>query len=341
MKNDKKKFIYGETKLISLKLSFTWTLLVVFAMSVSRVDAVYYRSRVRGSRDTVVSPGVGVGGSAIDRSKIQTTGNPNVIGQICYDDKGNVIVRWPLLVNGFGVFFDQDSLAPGQYENESEFLKAYMGKCEARGKEPEDRRRLGGGKSERDRVFRASGKKVWAAHLKVLQASRATEKKFLTGLPLVSLFGIKIGKPIDVALYEKSGAGDCYVFKPTKQFRRFDSYSLKVTPKSHLVYQITAKADRFADSEGWDEEWNHVRQVLMKKFQKLAVKEADDQDGYKLLFPCAGVGNGVEREIIVHRSEESVYITAVDLRLAKQAKEEQASIDAKSLVPSINDLDAL
>ena len=339
MKNDKKKFIYGETKLI--RLTFTWTLLVVSVMSVSRVDAVYYRGRVRGPRDAVVSPGIGVRGSVIDRTKIQTTGNANVVGQICYDDKGNVIVRWPSHVNGLGIGFGQDSLAPGQYENESEFLKAYMEKCEARGKEPEDRRRLGGGKSERDRVSRASGRKVWAAHLKVLQTSRAAEKKFLAGLPLVSLFGIKIGKPIDVALYEKSGAGDCYVFKPTKQFRRFDSYSLKVTPKSHLVYQITAKADRFADSEGWDEEWNHVRQVLMKKFQKLAVNEADDQDCYKLLFPCAGVGNGVEREIIVHRSEESVYITAVDLRLAKQAKEEQTSIDAKDLVPSVNDGDAL
>ena len=58
----------------------------------------------------------------------------------------------------------------------------------------------------------------------------------------MSLFGIKIGKPVDVALYEKSGTVNCYVFKPTKHFRRFDSYSLKVAPKSHLVYQITAKA---------------------------------------------------------------------------------------------------
>lgn len=337
MKNNVVNLINGRTKLIRLRQVFTWTLLAVSVLSVSRVDAFYYtthRSRVNGPRN----PSSGIGTGTSDRSKILATGNTSVVGQLCQDEVGNVIVQWPARINSGGVHFDEDSLAIGQFKNEVEFLKVYVEKCQVRDDKPDGKRVLGAD-YERKRVYMASGKKMWATHLKVLQATRAAEKKFLQGLPLESLFGIKIGKPVDLALYEKTETENCYVFKPARQFRKFDSYSFRVTPKTHVVYQIRAKSDAFASSEGLDEEWNYVKQVFMKKFQKKAVKELPDHNGYLLLFP--GAGAGVEREIVIRRAGDAASIMAVDLKLAKLAEEERTSTDAKSLVPSGNDVDAL
>ena len=340
MKNGEAKLINGNTKLIRLRQVFTWALLIVSVLSVSRVEAAFYytthRSRVNGPRSTSSSVGIGTGTS--DRSKILATGNTRVVGQLCQDEAGNVIVQWPTWVNGGGIIFDEDSLAIHKYKSEAEFLKVYVEKCQERDDKPDGKRVLGAD-YERKRVYMASGKKMWAAHLKVLQATRAAEKKFLQGLPLESLFGIKIGKPVDLALYEKTEIENCYVFKPARQFRKFDTYSFRVTPKSHVVYQIRAKSDAFAVPEGLDEEWNYVRQVFMKKFLKKAVKELPDHNGYLLLFP--GAGTGVEREIVIRRSGDTASIMAVDLKLAKQAEDERTSIDAKRLVPSGNDVDAL
>ena len=334
MKNGEAKLINGSMKLIRLRQVFTWTLLIVSALSVSRVEAFYYtthRSRVNGPRSTSSSVAFGTGTS--DRSRIQPIGNANVVGQLCQDESGNVIVRWPIWRT-----FLEETLPIGQFKSEADFLKVYAEKCQERDDKPDGKRVLGAD-YERKRVYMASGKKMWAAHLKVLQVTRAAEKKFLQGLPLESLFGIKIGKPVDLALYEKTDTENCYVFKPARQFRKFDSYSFRVTPKTHVVYQIRAKSDAFAATEGLDEEWNYVKQVFMKKFQKKAVKELPDHNGYLLLFP--GAGAGVEREIVIRRYGDAASIMAVDLKLAKQAEDERTSIDAKSLVPSGNDVDAL
>jgi len=293
-----------------------------------------HRSRIKGPRGA--SAGIGTGMS--NRSQIQPVGNPDVVGQLCQEEDGSVIVRWPVRVNSSGAMFEDETLPLGQFKSEAGFLKVYLEKCQARDDKPENRRVIGAD-YERKRVYMASGKKMWATHLKVLQATRVAEKKYLQGLPLESLFGIKIGKPVDVALYEQTGTEDCYMFKPARQFRKFDSYSFRVTPKSHVVYQIRAKSDAFAEPEGLDEEWNYVKQVFMKKFQKKAVKDLPDHNGYLLLFP--GAGTGVGREIVIRRSGDTASIMAADLKLTKLAEEERTSTDVKSLSPSVKDVDAL
>ena len=144
MKNGEAKLINGNTKLIRLRQVFTWALLIVSALSVSRVEALYYtthRSRVNGPRSTSSSVGFGAGTS--DRSKIQPIGNPNVVGQLCQDEEGSVIVRWPFWVNGGGVRFDEDSLAIRQYKSETDFLKVYVEKCQERDDKPDGSHKTG------------------------------------------------------------------------------------------------------------------------------------------------------------------------------------------------------
>ena len=153
MKIGEAKLINGNTKLIRLRQVFTWALLIVSALSVSRVEALYYtthRSRVNGPRSTSSSVGFGAGTS--DRSKIQPIGNPNVVGQLCQDEEGSVIVRWPFWVNGGGVRFDEDSLAIRQYKSETDFLKVYVEKCQERDDKPDGKRVLGAD-YERKRVI--------------------------------------------------------------------------------------------------------------------------------------------------------------------------------------------
>ena len=158
--------VQKKTKLIRCRTVLTFALLCAFALIMSRTDAVYYRNTVKGPR---TSPGT------MDRSKIQPTGDPNIVGQLCRDKEGNVIVRWPMWVNG-GCFFNGESLVLGQYKTEADFLKVYLEKCEARGKQPKDRRVLGE-EYERKRVYKVAGKKIWAEHLEVLRSARAKEKK--------------------------------------------------------------------------------------------------------------------------------------------------------------------
>ena len=79
-------------------------------------------------------------------------------------------------MNKVGVVFYEESLALGQYKTEADFLKVYLEKCEARGKQPKDRRVLGE-EYERKRVYKDAGKKMWAEHLEVLRAARTKEKK--------------------------------------------------------------------------------------------------------------------------------------------------------------------
>ena len=155
---------------IRWRMGLSWALTCVFALSALQTEAFYSYSRVRGPR-TGTSTSMGT----IDRSKIQPRGDPNIVGQLCRDEEGNVSVRWPIWMND-GVVFYEESLALGQYKTEADFLKVYLEKCEARGKQPKDRRVLGE-EYERKRVYKDAGKKMWAEHLEVLRAARTKEKK--------------------------------------------------------------------------------------------------------------------------------------------------------------------
>ena len=161
-----------ESRFIRWRTGLSWALICVCALITLRTDAIYYHNRVKGPR-TVPSTGIG----KMDRSKIQPTGDPNIVGQLCRDKEGNVSVQWPIMwVNKVGILFLGESLALGQYKDEAEFLKVYLEKCEARGKQPKDRRVLGE-EYERKRVYKDAGKKIWAEHLEVLRSARAKEKK--------------------------------------------------------------------------------------------------------------------------------------------------------------------
>ena len=158
-----------EPRFIRWRMGLSWVLICVCALITLRTDAIYYHNRVKGPR---TGPSTGIG--KMDRSKIQPTGDPNIVGQLCRDKEGNVIVRWPMWVNG-GCFFNGESLVLDQYKTEADFLKVYLEKCEARGKQPKDRRVLGE-EYERKRVYDV-GKKIWAEHLEVLRSARTKEKK--------------------------------------------------------------------------------------------------------------------------------------------------------------------
>ena len=155
---------------IRWRMGLPWALTCVFTLSTLQTEAFYSYSRVRGPR-TGTSTSMGT----IDRSKIQPRGDPNIVGQLCHDKEGNVIVRWPMWVNG-GCFFNGESLVLDQYKTEADFLKVYLEKCEARGKQPKDRRVLGE-EYERKRVYKDVGKKIWAEHLEVLRSVRIKEKR--------------------------------------------------------------------------------------------------------------------------------------------------------------------
>ncbi|MBQ6010576.1 MAG: hypothetical protein IJL17_18750 [Kiritimatiellae bacterium] len=159
-----------ESRFIRWRTGLSWALICVCTLITLRTDAIYYHNRVKGPR-TVPSTGIG----KMDRSKIQPTGDPKIVGQLCRDKDGNVIVRWPIWVNSWTAFYEE-TLALGQYKNEADFLKVYLEKCEARGKLPKDRRVLGE-EYERKRVYKDAGKKIWAEHLEVLRSARAKEKK--------------------------------------------------------------------------------------------------------------------------------------------------------------------
>ena len=152
--------------LIRWRTVLTFALLCTFALITLQTDAVYYKNTVKGPRTSL---------GTTDRSKIQPTGDPNIVGQLCRDKEGNVIVRWPMWVNG-GCFFNGESLVLDQYKTEADFLKVYLEKCEARGNLPKDRRVLGE-EYERKRVYKDAGKKMWAENLQSLRAARAKEKK--------------------------------------------------------------------------------------------------------------------------------------------------------------------
>ena len=267
--------------------------------------------------------------------------DPSVVGSLGHDDEGNVVVRW-----GVGLFIS-DSIAPKDYGNARDFTKAYSEKCESHADKSNDAARLGAS-GARKIEFNKIGKKIWAAHLEAAQAVRAkaemdkaaeemSRRNLLAGLPLESLFGIGLGKPIDLSQYAKTGKGKAYLFTPAKKFRGFEVYSFSVTPSSGVVYQIQA-VSKACEAEDLEGEWVFVKRALMKKFRKQAVREAPNKAEYALLFPGTGEAG---REIVVFRKASSIYITAVDLDQKKKAEEEQSAIDVSRLVPSSDDLDAL
>ena len=291
--------------------------------------------------DAVILPHHTVRGNRSDSSaqrleSVSVAGDATVVGTPGYDENGKVVVNWALC----SATQPADNLVAGAFATESAFLKAYCDKCESRSDKSRDAKVLGAA-SKRKSDFMRVGKKIWAMHIEVVQAAREAEKQveaakaLLVGLPLESLFGIKLGENVDVAGYSKTGNGKAYLFTPAKRFRGFNVYSFRVTPSSHAVYQIQALS-QVDDGAKMGEEMLAVKNALMKKFQKKAVREIDRGSGYELVFSCKDSEDG--RRIVVRRTKGAIAITAIDLGLQKRAEEEKSS--ARSTVAA-EDIDAL
>ena len=267
---------------------------------------------------------------------VSIAGDVTVVGTPGYDENGNVVVNWALC----SATKPADNLVAGAFDTESAFLTAYCNKCESRADKSRDGKILGAA-SKRKSDFMRAGKKIWAAHLEVVQAAIEAEKQLevektlRAGLPLESLFGIKLGEKVDVADFPKTGNGEAYLFTPPKRFRNFSVYSFRVTPSSHAVYQIQAVSQVDVGVKV-GEEMLAVKNALMKKFEKKAVREIDRGAGYEMVFPCDD--SEAERRVVVRRIKGGISITAVDLGLQKRAEEEKSS--ARSRVAD-EDVDAL
>ena len=260
---------------------------------------------------------------------VSLPGNPSVVGTVDFDADGNVVVNWT------DANFPIESIAPKAYAADKDFVKEYVDKCEARADKSRDNKVLGAA-ALRKSDFNKAGRKIWALHLEAVKAvqaaaesAKAEEKmarqKLLAGTPLESLFGVKLGKPINTASYEMAANGKAYVFAPAKRFRSFDRYTFRSSPTSKIVYQIQAVSSVTAATDE-DDDWGFTRKALMMRFKKLEAQEDPDGNGYSLLFP--GADGNVGRKIIVRRTELGMSITAVDTELKKKAEEEQLAIDA-------------
>lgn len=255
-------------------------------------------------------------------------------------------------------FFNASRVDPANYSNKEAFVAAYVDQELSRlspSQVAEDRRRLGGEKARRMQFRREAERKWNAAKLSAAQATpvaaapaapqgEAVLQKYLEGLPLAGLFGIKFGDTPKLEEFERVGNSFTYVFTPAKKFRRFGRYVFSVTPITHKVYGIRASNMSLAPGEDgvafdMNKEWEIVKGIFEKKFKKEAKIDIGTMvcPNFSLLFP--GADGKVEREIqVVFPSS----ITAVDMKLKALAEEERQVLARKQMDESVNEgLDAL
>ncbi len=247
---------------------------------------------------------------------------------------------------------------PANYQTKEAFVAAYVDQEMAalsQEQRNEDSRRLGGEKARRMQ-FRREAERRWKAEkLSATQTASVADnaaaskgepvlQKYLEGLPLPGLFGIKFGDTPKLGEYERMGNSFTYVFTPAKKFRRFGRYVFSVTPITHKVYGIRASNMSLAPGEDgvafdMNKEWEIVKGIFEKKFKKEAKIDVGTMvcPNFSLLFP--GADGKVEREIqVVFPSS----ITAVDMKLKALAEEERQVLARKQMDESVNEgLDAL
>ena len=244
---------------------------------------------------------------------------------------------------------------PANYQTKEAFVAAYVDQEMAalsQEQRNEDSRRLGGEKARRMQ-FRREAERRWkasgAAPASSVETTAAPQgetvlQKYLEGLPLVGLFGIKFGDTPGLESYERVGNSSTYAFTPPKKFRRFGRYVFSVTPITHKVYGIRVSNMSLATDESgasfdMNKEWEIVKGIFEKKFKKEAKVDVGTMvcPNFRLLFP--GADGKVEREIqVVFPSS----ITAVDMKLKALAEEERQVLARKQMDESVNEgLDAL
>ena len=132
MKNNKTKSGQVEMKFIRCRKVFSWVLLCAFTLITLQIWAIYYRSNIRGTRGGL-------------HSTLQTpnTADSYSTGRLCQDDEGNMIVEWPVWING-GSCLPRETVTIADYKSETDFLKVYLEKCLVRDNKPlNDKRVIG------------------------------------------------------------------------------------------------------------------------------------------------------------------------------------------------------
>jgi len=277
------------------------------------------------------------------------------------------------------------AVSPSDYGDQKSFVNAYVAQKMASrtaAEKDSDKKRLGG-ESLRKSKFRREAVKIWddakpaaqpeskdaaaSAPAAFSSASKAPPKpaaesaaktpepadesweedlgEYLAGLPLESLFGVRLGDVVEPDESQRVGESSTYSFAPAKKFRKYEKYVYSITPVTHRVYGIRALGMNMkveATEEGvidMRDEWVKTKTALEKKFEKKAMEDIGSMicPDFKLLFP--GADGKVAREIQV---DFGTSITAVDLALKAQAEEERQQAQRKKLEESVSeDVDAL
>lgn len=217
------------------------------------------------------------------------------------------------------------------------------------------KRRIGGIDALKRDFQRMAGKK-WDEYAKSHAPSRtavSSARSAVTFNPrLDGMFGVALGKPIDVStLTRPIGALDPnrWSFAPKKQFRKYETYYVDVTPVTHIVCRVVAAGQKLVDADHpmtayaatIKEEYGYVKQALEQKFGKAETVGAGACCAYEIPFFDK---NGVKIERKIEVSANGTQIVARDFAaealMEREIKLEKQKQQKKDAVKQ-EDLDAL
>lgn len=217
------------------------------------------------------------------------------------------------------------------------------------------RRRLGGMDAFKRDFKKMAGKK-WDDYAKSHAPARAAVSSARSGAASIqrldSIFGVALGKPIDVStLSRPAGVADPnrWSFAPKKQFRKYATYYVDVTPVTHVVCRVVATGQQLVDeahpvtayAATVKEEYGYVKQALEQKFGKADMVDAGDCCAYEIPFFDKN-GAKIERKIEVSANGTQILARdfAAEAVMEREVKQEKQKQQKKDAVKQ-EDLDAL
>ena len=217
-----------------------------------------------------------------------------------------------------------------------------------------------GGLSVTKHKFKTAASARWTEYAKSTEAVKgATQSEHgnKTGNKLDAIFGVSLGKPIDVDSIKRplvvrffkpflEPDPNIVTFVPRKQFRKYSTYRLEITPETHTVYRIIAtnlnlhdpKHPTVSIDESRKMEYEHVKRALEQKFGKAWVTGQGDCPAYEFPF-FDETGEKVVRKIkvskcctqIVARDFAAESLLAQEKELIKQRKQANESVTAEDV----------
>lgn len=217
------------------------------------------------------------------------------------------------------------------------------------------KRRIGGMDALKRDFQRMAGKK-WDEYAKSHAPSRtavSSTRSAVTFNPrLDGMFGVALGKPIDISkLTRPVGVLDPnrWSFTPKKQFRKYATYYVDVTPVTHVVCKVVATGQKLVDEDHpmsaypstIKEEYGYVKQALEQKFGKADMVGAGACGAYEIPFFDK---NGVKVERKIEVSANGTQIVARDFAaeaIMEQEKKLEKQKQQKKDAVKQEDIDAL